>query len=146
MSKKITILLVEDNKDVREAFRMLLELETDLEVAGEANNGLKAVIMAAKLCPDVVLMDVAMPKLNGLQATRQILANYRGTKVLMLSTYTDEVYVQEALSAGASGYLIKQSAADCVVEAIREVHQGRRFFSPAVRKFLSQQKVKKKRG
>ena len=144
--KLISILLVDDSPEVRQGIRMFLESESDFKVVGEAENGLEGVILAAKLFPDVVLMDVSMPKLNGLQATRQILANDPGAKVLMLSIYTDEVYVQEAMTAGARGYLVKQSAADCVCEGIREVYQGRRFFSPAVRKYFPEPKVKKKRA
>ena len=140
-----SILMVDDSPDVREGIRMLLDGETDFKVVGEAENGLKGFILAAKLHPDVVLMDVSMPKLNGLEATRQIRVNNPDSKVLMLSTYTDEVYVQEAMSAGARGYLVKQSAADCVCKAIREVYQGRRFFSPAVREYFPEPKAKKNR-
>lgn len=134
--KRITVLMVEDNRTVRRTFRELLNLETDIEVVGEAKDGLQAVHMVKKLDPDIVLMDVAMPKLNGLQATRQILEIAPSTKVLMLSTHNDDVYVEEAQNSGASGYLIKQSANGDVGHAIREVQKGNGFFSPSIPKSL----------
>ena len=108
--KRITVLLADDNRVVRTEFRKLLELEDDLEVVGEAKNGLQAVAMAKKLHPELVLMDIAMPLLNGLQATRQILKATPATKVLMLSAHSDDVYVEEATKSGAVGYLLKQTA------------------------------------
>jgi DNA-binding NarL/FixJ family response regulator len=130
--KRITVLLADDNRVVRREFRHLLELEDDLEVVGEAKNGLQAVAMVKKLHPDLVLMDIAMPLLNGLQATRQILKANPATKVLMLSAHSDDVYVEEATDSGAAGYLVKNSAADSVCPAIREVQKGNTFFSPSI--------------
>ena len=130
--KRITVLLADDNRVVRTEFRKILELEDDLEVVGEAKNGLQAVALVKKLRPAVVLMDIAMPLLNGLQATRQILKAARATKVLMLSAHSDDVYIEEATNCGAVGYLLKQTAADSVCPAIREVQRGNAFFSPSI--------------
>jgi len=130
--KRITVLLADDNRVVRTEFRKLLELEDDLEVVGEAKNGLQAVALVKKLHPAVVLMDIAMPLLNGLKATRQILKATPATKVLMLSAHNDDLYVEEATNSGAMGYLLKQSCADSVCSAIREVQKGNRFFSPSI--------------
>jgi DNA-binding NarL/FixJ family response regulator len=130
--KKTTILLADDNNLVRGEFRKILELEDDLEVVGEAKNGRQAVDMAGKLRPALVLMDVAMPLLNGLQAARLILKAGPATKVLMLSAHGDEAYIVEAINSGAMGYLIKQTAADSVCHAIREVQKGNTFFSPSI--------------
>ena len=119
--KRITVVLADDNGVVRREFRQLLELEDDLEVVGEAKNGLQAVALVKKLRPEVVLMDIAMPLLNGLHATRQILKAAPATKVLMLSAHSEHVYVEEATNSGAGGYLLKQTCADSVCSAIREV-------------------------
>ena len=130
--RRITVLLADDNRVVRTEFRKLLELEDDLEVVGEAKNGTQAVAMVKKLRPALVLMDVTMPLLNGLQATSQILKAAPATKVLMLSAHSDEAYVAGAINSGAMGYLIKQTSADCVCDAIREVQKGNTFFSPSI--------------
>jgi DNA-binding NarL/FixJ family response regulator len=134
--KRITILLAEDHMIVREGFRKMLELEADLEVAGEAQDGRQAVALARKLCPDVVLMDIAMPLLNGLEATRQVLKAIPTTKVLILSAHSDDAYVNSAAAAGAVGFLLKQTSAHEVCRAIREVHKGKKFFSASVAKRL----------
>jgi len=133
--KRIAVLLADDNGDMRKVFRQILELEDDLEVVGEAKNSNQAVAMVKKLRPAIVLMDIAMPLLNGLQATRQILANALSpTKVLILSAHSDEEYVVEAVNSGAMGYLIKHACADTVCHAIREVQKGNTFFSPSIPK------------
>ena len=143
--KPITVLLADDNQVVREEFRKLLELEDDLEVVGEAINGLQALDLARNLQPALVLMDVTMPGiLNGLQATRQILKVAPATKVLMLSAYNDEVYVEEAINSGAMGYLVKQTSADNVCLAIREIHEGNTFFSPSIPRHLRKRNGKQK--
>ena len=134
--KRITVLLADDNVVVRKAFRKILEFEDDLEVVGEAKDGNQAVAMAKKLRPALVLMDVTMPLLNGLQATCQILKAVPVTKVLMLSAHSDEAYIVEAIKSGAMGYLIKHTSANCVCQAIREVHKGKTFFSPTISKCL----------
>ena len=130
--KPITVLLAEDHMIVREGLRALLKLETDIEIVGEAENGRQAVVLVSQLGPDVVIMDIAMPLLNGLEATRQILQTAPSTKILMLSAHSDDAYVEQVMALGASGYLIKQTAAHVLPEAIREIHLGRTFFSPSI--------------
>ncbi len=132
--KRITVLLAEDHTIVREGFRKMLELEDDLEVVGEAPDGRQAVAMVRKLHPAVVLMDIAMPLLNGLEATRQVLKAVPATKVLILSAHSDDAYVKEATDSGAVGFLLKQTSAHSVCQAIREVQKGNTFFSPSVAK------------
>jgi DNA-binding NarL/FixJ family response regulator len=138
--KKITVLLAEDHMIVREGFRRMLELEDDLEVAGEAQDGRQAVALAKKFHPDVILMDIAMPLLNGLEATRQILKVNPTAKVLMLSAHSDDAYVKNATDSGAMGFLLKQTSAHDVCRAIREVAKGKTFFSPSISKRLDHQK------
>src|ERR1035437_7623461 len=132
--KKITVLLAEDHTIVREGFRKMLELEADIEVVGEAQDGRQAIAMVKKLRPDVVLMDIAMPLLNGLEAARQLLKAVPATKVIMLSAHSDDAYVTNAAESGAVGFLLKQTSAHDVCRAIREVHQGKTFFSPSISK------------
>ena len=141
--KRITVLLADDNRFVRREFRQLLELEDDLEVVGEAKNGLQAVALVEKLHPAVVLMDIAMPLLNGLHATRQILKVAPATKVLMLSAQSDDVYVEEATNSGAVGYLVKQTSTESVCPAIRELQKGNTFYSPSIPSRLHKRNRKK---
>ncbi len=131
-AKPITVLLAEDHMIVREGLRKLLEAERDIEVVGEATTGRQAVEMTAKLHPAVVVMDIAMPLLNGLEAARQIRQAFPDVKVLILSAHSDDAYVEAAMVSGAAGYLIKQTSAHCLSEAIREVQTGNTFFSPAI--------------
>jgi DNA-binding NarL/FixJ family response regulator len=138
VAPRITVLLAEDHTIVREGFRRMLELEADFEVVGEAQNGRQAVELAATLRPAVVLMDIAMPLLNGLEATRQILRATPGPRVLILSAHSDDAYVRNATESGAAGFLLKQTSASDVCRAIREVSQGRTFFSPSVSRRLDQ--------
>ncbi len=140
----ITVLLAEDHMIVREGLRALLKLEADIEVVGEAENGRQAVALASKLCPDVIVMDIAMPLLNGMEATRQILQTSPSTKVIVLSAHSDDAYVDQVMALGASGYLIKQTAAHVLPQAIREVHQGKPFFSPSISKRRSDHDKKAK--
>jgi DNA-binding NarL/FixJ family response regulator len=135
----ITILLAEDHTIVREGLRALLKIESDIKIVGEAENGRQAVAMVSELRPDIVVMDIAMPLLNGLEATRQVLQTTPSTKVLMLSAHSDDAHVEQVMALGASGYLIKQTAARVLAEAIREVHQGRTFFSPSISSRLKDQ-------
>jgi len=137
--KKISVLLVDDHTVIRQGLRALVSAEEDLEVIGEAENGRQAVALARKTPPDVVVMDVAMPLLNGLEATRQILRNTPSSKVLVLTSYGDDDCVAQMMKAGATGYLIKQTAANDLLKAIREVHRGNAFFSPAIAKRLRDQ-------
>jgi len=130
--KRITVLLADDNRVLRSLIRGILELEGDLEVVGEAENGHQAVAMVEKFRPDLVLMDVQMPLLNGLQATRQILKTTPATKVLMVSCLSEEAYVEEATNSGAMGYLIKHKDVHHLGPAIREVQKGNTFFSPSI--------------
>jgi DNA-binding NarL/FixJ family response regulator len=136
--KKITVLLAEDHTIVREGFRKMLELENDLQVVGEAQDGRRAVVMVKKLRPDVVMMDIAMPLLNGLEATRQLLKALPAVKVLMLSAHSDDAYIKEAADAGARGFLLKQTSAHVVCQAIREIQKGNTFFGPMIAKRLDQ--------
>lgn len=121
---------------VREGFRKMLELEDDIEVVGEAQDGRQAVAMVGKLRPAVVLMDIAMPMLNGLEATRQVLKAFPATKILMLSAHNDDAYLNKASEAGAVGFLLKQTSAHDVCRAIREVQKGNTFFSASVSRRL----------
>src|SRR5664280_39044 len=137
MSKKrITVLLVEDHTVVREGFRKILELEDDFEVVGEAEDGRQAVAMVKKLHPAVVLMDIAMPVLNGLEATRQILKAVPGTRILILTAHNDDAYVKNATESGAVGFLLKQASARVLSKGIREVNKGNVFFGPFITKLL----------
>ena len=130
--KKITVLLAEDHTIVREGLRGLLQAAEDIQVIGEATNGYQSVREAKRLQPDVVLLDLAMPLLNGLEATRQIAKEVRSTKVLILSAYSDDQHVQEAIDAGATGYLMKGTAATDLLRGIRQISKGKAFFNPPV--------------
>ena len=141
--KRITVLLADDHKVVRSDFRKMLEFEDDFEVVGEATNGRQAVAMVKTLLPALVLMDISMPFFNGLQATREILLAAPATKVLMVSSHTDDVYVEEAMNSGALGYLIKQTSSGSLCFAIREIHKGNTFFSPSIPKRL-QKRLRRK--
>lgn len=128
--RPITVLLAEDHALMRESLLALLTLEGDLRVVGQAKNGRQAVALAGKLCPDVVVMDISLPLLNGLAAMQQILQARPAAKVLMLSAHSADSYIEQARALGASGYLIKQSNAHLLPEAIRAVHRKKTFFSP----------------
>jgi len=130
--KKITVLLAEDHTLVREGMRMMLSLEGDIEVVGEALNGREALQLADTLHPDVVLMDIAMPGLNGLETTRQMIKARPGAKIVILTAHCDDAYVKHAADSGAMGFLHKQDSAKDVCKAIREVHQGRIFYSSSI--------------
>jgi DNA-binding NarL/FixJ family response regulator len=117
---------------VRQGLRALLTTEEDIEVIAEAETGREAVELAKQLQPNIVLMDIVMPSLNGLEAARQICKQVPASKVLILSSYSDDEYVQRLNEIGARGYLIKQSAADDLLRAIREVQKGKKAFSPSI--------------
>ena len=135
--KKITVLLADDHTIVREGFRKMLELETEIEIVGEAQDGRQALAMVKKLKPAVVLMDIAMPLLNGIEATRQILKDVPATKILMLSAHSDDAYVSAAVESGAMGFLLKQTSAHEVWRAIREIAAGKTFFTASVAKHFN---------
>jgi DNA-binding NarL/FixJ family response regulator len=130
--KRITVLLAEDHTIVRQGLQALLEAESDIEVVGEAQTGRQAVQLTKRLRPDVLVMDIAMPLLNGLEAARQILKAVPATRVLMLSAHGDDEYIRQVAMLGTAGYLIKQTSADILSKAIREVQKGNTFFSPSI--------------
>ncbi len=132
MQRKIRILLADDHAVVRQGFRLILEAQPDLEIVGEASNGREAAELAARLRPDVVVMDVAMPELSGIEATRRLGVESPRTRVLALSMHKDSVYVREILRAGARGYLLKDAIDRDLVAAIRAVARGEGYLSPAV--------------
>jgi len=136
--KQIAVLLAEDHAIVRQGLRLLVEAEGDIEIVGEAKTGREAVQMTNKLRPEIVVMDIAMPLLNGLEATRQILKAFPKTKVLILSAHSDPEYVEQVVKAGALGYLVKQSSGDVLAKAIRELHNGKTFFTPSIAKRLQE--------
>ncbi len=140
--KRITVLLADDHTIVREGFRKMLEMEDDIQIVGEAQDGRQAVLMAKKLRPAVLLMDIAMPLLNGLEATRQVLKIVPATKILILSAHNDDAYVKSATDSGARGFLLKQTSAHDVCRAIREVEQGNTFFSPSIAKRVQDRNCK----
>src|SRR5258705_8747957 len=121
--KPITVLLAEDHQIVREGFRALLEHERDIEVVGEAANGRQAVQLTRKLRPEVVVMDIAMPLLNGLEASRQIRKDVPETRVLFLSAHSDDAYAEQMIEFGAAGFLLKQNSSHVLATAIREVQK-----------------------
>ena len=138
----ISVLLADDHNIVRHGLKALLIAEGDIQVVAEAQNGREAVQLAAKLFPEIVVMDLAMPLLNGWEATRQIVKAVPSARIVVLSTYGDDEHVQQAIAAGAAAYLLKQTAAADLVKAIREVKKGNAYFSPAIAKRLREQSCK----
>jgi two-component system response regulator NreC len=132
MTMRIKVLLVDDHKITRDGLIALIEKQSNMEVVGEADNGRDAIRLMKKSVPDVVIMDISMPDLNGIDATRQILAISPVTKVIALSMYSDRHYVEGMLSAGVSGYLIKNCAFDELVQAIFAVMSGQSYLSPRI--------------
>jgi DNA-binding NarL/FixJ family response regulator len=130
--RSIKILLVDDHTIVRQGLKLIISAHSDLEVVGEAANGREAVELADKLRPDMVLMDVAMPELNGIEATRRLLSANARIKVLVLSMHKEAVYVREILKAGARGYILKDAIDTELLNAIRSVAKGDGYISPAV--------------
>jgi DNA-binding NarL/FixJ family response regulator len=137
------VLIADDSALMRAAFRMILAAEPDLEVVGEAADGREAVAEAARLRPDVVLMDVRMPEMDGIQATRRLLDGNDHTKVLMLTTFDLDEYVYEALRAGASGFLVKDVPPEQLVAGIRSVASGESLLAPSVTRRLIQEFVRR---
>ena len=136
-----TVLLADDHGIVRTGLRLLFERIPGTQVIGEATDGRQAVALASQLRPDIVIMDVGMPSLNGLEATAQIVKDNPSTGVIMLSMHADESYVLKALDAGAKGYLLKDNADDDIEEAVRAVSGGRPYFSPAITQILLEDSV-----
>ena len=139
----IRVLLADDHTLIRAGLRMVVVSQPDFTVVGEANDGREAVALAEQLKPDVVVMDIGMPSLNGIEACRQIHDSLLGTQVIMLSMHSDEGYVLRALKAGAKGYMLKDSAEADLASAIRAVTAGKSFFSPAVSKVLLEDHMRK---
>jgi DNA-binding NarL/FixJ family response regulator len=134
--KRITVLLAEDQATFRKSLKLLVELDGDIKVVGEAKNGLEAVRLNTSLHPEVIVMDIAMPLLNGLQAAQQITDTSPGTRILILSAHPDPEYIKQAVICGASGYLIKQSSTHVLAHAVREVFKGNSFFCAPISKPL----------
>jgi DNA-binding NarL/FixJ family response regulator len=148
MKDKIRILLVDDHKVVREGLRVVIEAAEDMEVVGQAENGREGVALAKKLIPDVIILDIIMPLLNGVEATRQLVRSLPEPKILILSTYSEDEQVQQLIEAGASGYVVKQSAAGELLCAIRAIYKGGAYLSAAVCKSVLEecrQSLKRKR-
>jgi two-component system response regulator NreC len=134
--KKVRLLVADDHKIFRQGIKKLLEEEPDLQVVGESADGRETVKKATELKPDVILMDIAMANLNGLEATKQIKKVLPETKVIMLTMHKNEEYVLQSFQAGASGYILKEGAVEELVSAIRSIHQDKSFLSPTVSKTL----------
>jgi DNA-binding NarL/FixJ family response regulator len=142
----IRVVLVDDHTILREGVRSLLDEESDIVVVGEADDGLEALEVVETLAPDVVIMDMVMPRMNGLEATREIKQRRPEVRVLILSMYDDDEYVQQIIQAGASGYVLKRVAAGELVHAIREVHKGSSFLQPTIAAKLIEDYVRRVRG
>jgi len=141
--KPIRVLLADDHKLIRAGLVLVVQQQPDFSVIGEADDGRQAVQLTESLKPDVVVMDIGMPNLNGIEAARQITASRPDTAVVILSMHADEGYVLRALKAGARAYLLKDSATTDLVQAIRAVVEGKSFFSPAVSRVLLQDYMRK---
>lgn len=140
--KKLKILLADDHIVMRTGLRALLERQPNLEVVGESENGREAIELVSSLRPDVVVMDVGMPVLNGIEATKTIVTQHPTVAVVILSMYVDESYIMRALKAGARGYLLKDSAPADLISAIQAVSQNKSFFSPNVSRILAEDYVR----
>lgn len=135
---KIRILIADDHSIVREGVCMILDGQEDFEVVGEASTGRQALEESRRLRPDVVVMDISMPDMNGIEATKKIRSELSGTQVMGLTMHEDESYVFELLKAGAAGYVLKRAAAEDLVAAVRAAHQGEAFLYPTVAKMVVQ--------
>jgi len=142
----LRILLADDHTVVRQGLRKVLEERPDWKVVAEAGDGREAVRQAEQLKPDVAILDVAMPLLNGVEATRQIVKHVPGVRVLVLSMHADETYVTHILEAGAMGYLLKDSADVDLIQAVSVISEGKSFFSPAVARFVLDDYVRQRSG
>src|SRR5689334_7318931 len=135
----ITILLADDHNIIRHGIRALLKMEEDFAIVGEAVTGREAIALTEKLAPNVVVMDLAMPLLNGMEAARQISVLCPATKIIVLSAHDDTEHVHRAIAAGAAGYMLKVTAAQDLITAIREVHKGNAYFSPQIARRLQEE-------
>lgn len=142
---RVRVLLADDHKMIRAGLRLVLEQQPDVAVVGEADDGRQAVALAEELRPDVVVMDVGMPNLNGIEAAVQVKQALPATAVVMLSMHSDEGYILRALRAGATGYILKDSAEADLVAAVRAVAEGKSFFSPKVSRILLEDYMRKLR-
>ncbi len=138
----LKILLVDDHKILRDGLRSLIERHKDLEIVGEADSGLDAVRLTQRLMPDLVLMDITMPDLNGIDAARQIISRHSSVKIIALSMHTDRRMVNEMLRAGAAGYLLKETAFDELIQAIRSVMRGGLYLSPSIAQLVVEEMKK----
>ncbi|MGO4884570.1 MAG: response regulator [Bryobacteraceae bacterium] len=141
----IRILLADDHRVVRKGLALLLESQPDFQVVAEASDGRQAVALADEHKPDIAVLDVAMPLLNGIEAARQIATRQPQTGIVFLSMHSDEGYVLKALKSGGKGYLLKDSAEYDLINAIRAVHDGKAFFSPAINKMLADEYMRQLR-
>ena len=132
----ISVVIADDHHVVREGIALILQQEGDIKVIGQASNGEEAVAMIMQLNPDITILDISMPKLNGIQTAQKLIRDGFKGKILMLTQYDKEEYVREAIQTGASGYLLKDSIKDDVIAAIRKIMSGETFFSPAISKLL----------
>jgi DNA-binding NarL/FixJ family response regulator len=144
-TSKLRLVLADDHTMMRSGLRLLLEREPGFTVVGEASDGREAIEVTDAQTPDVVVMDVAMPNLNGIEAARRITNSHPSTAVIILSMHSDESYVLRALNAGARGYLLKDSAESDLISAVRAVNEGKAFFSPAISKLLVEDYVRQLR-
>ena len=142
---RIRVLLADDHKMIRAGLRLVLEQSPDITVAGEADDGRQAVALALELKPNVVVMDVGMPNLNGIEASLHVKQALPDTAIVMLSMHSDEGYILRALRAGATGYILKDSAEADLVAAVRAVADGKSFFSPKVSRILLEDYMRKLR-
>ena len=140
---KTKVLLAEDHTIVRKGLRSLLDKETGIEVVGEAEDGREAIVKAKKLHPDIVVMDIAMPGLNGLEATRQIKKRFSDIKIIILTMHANEEYILQSLKAGASGYLVKKAAPAELISAINAVHKGHSFLSPSISRMVIDEYIRR---
>ena len=139
----ISVLLADDHHIVREGIKMLLEAQSDISVIGEASDGLRAVELAIRLKPLILMADLMMPGLSGLEVTKQVIQHQSRTKVIILSMYSNEAYVMQALRNGASGYVVKESNVSDMVQAVREVASGRPYLSPSISRLAMEAYIEK---
>lgn len=143
VKEPISVLLADDHHIVREGIKMLLEAQSDISVIGEASDGLRAVELAIRLKPLILMADLMMPGLSGLEVTKQVKQHQSRTKVIILSMYSNEAYVMQALRNGASGYVVKESNVSDMVQAVREVASGRPYLSPSISRLAMEAYIEK---